>query len=67
MRFLRYPGGKFRLLTFLSQYLPQNEEIRGKYIEPFVGGGSIFFTPMLVFSPTSNMLLITKPTTGLSK
>ena len=42
MRFLRYPGGKGKLLTFLSNYLPQSHEIGGRYIEPFVGGGSVF-------------------------
>lgn len=42
MRFLRYPGGKRKLLTFLQCYLPSNREIKGKYIEPFVGGGAIF-------------------------
>jgi DNA adenine methylase len=43
MKFLRYPGGKSKLLTFLSNYLPLSTEIKGKYIEPFVGGGSVFF------------------------
>lgn len=43
MKFLRYPGGKRKLLSFLGNYLPANYEIKGKYIEPFVGGGSVFF------------------------
>lgn len=43
MKFLRYPGGKSRLLTYLINYLPDNKNIIGTYIEPFVGGGSIFF------------------------
>jgi DNA adenine methylase len=42
MKFLRYPGGKRKLLSFLVNYLPTNEEIKGSYIEPFVGGGSVF-------------------------
>src|SRR3989304_9944158 len=42
MIFLRYPGGKSKLLSFLINYLPQSNNIKGKYIEPFVGGGSIF-------------------------
>ncbi|MEQ8221456.1 MAG: Dam family site-specific DNA-(adenine-N6)-methyltransferase [Candidatus Eremiobacterota bacterium] len=42
MRFLRYPGGKTKLLSFLVSYLPSNKDIKGKYIEPFVGGGSVF-------------------------
>jgi DNA adenine methylase len=41
--FLRYPGGKRRLLSFLAAHLPAPLKIEGKYIEPFVGGGSIFF------------------------
>lgn len=43
MKFLRYPGGKRKLLSFLVNYLPQNGDLQGKYIEPFVGGGSVFF------------------------
>lgn len=42
MRFLRYPGGKSKLLSFLVDYLPNGNEIKGQYIEPFVGGGSVF-------------------------
>ena len=42
MRFLRYPGGKGRLLVFLDSLLPKNHELGGKYIEPFLGGGSVF-------------------------
>ncbi len=51
MKFLRYPGGKSKFLYFLTDFLPQKEEIRGRYIEPFVGGGSVF--------------LYTKPTEAL--
>jgi DNA adenine methylase len=43
MRFLRYPGGKSRFLSFLINHLPTNADIKGLYIEPFVGGGSVFF------------------------
>jgi DNA adenine methylase len=52
MRFLRYPGGKTKLLSFLSYYLPKSEEITGTYIEPFVGGGSVF-----LFTKPSNAIL----------
>lgn len=41
--FLRYPGGKRRLLDFLKDHLPSSERIRGQYIEPFVGSGAVFF------------------------
>lgn len=44
MRFLRYPGGKSKLLNFLNTFLPTKEEIEGNYIEPFVGGGSVFLS-----------------------
>lgn len=43
MNFLRYPGGKRKLLSFLADYFPENNKIKGRYIEPFVGGGSVFF------------------------
>lgn len=42
MKFLRYPGGKSKLLYFLTDFLPKPGEIGGTYIEPFVGGGSVF-------------------------
>lgn len=42
MKFLRYPGGKGRLLQFLCNRIPTANEIAGRYIEPFVGGGSRF-------------------------
>ncbi|MGO9517027.1 MAG: DNA adenine methylase [Candidatus Korobacteraceae bacterium] len=41
--FLRYPGSKRRMLAFLSEYLPASKKIAGKFIEPFVGGGAIYF------------------------
>lgn len=43
MKFLRYPGGKSKLISFLVNHLPKSDSIKGTYIEPFVGGGSIFF------------------------
>jgi DNA adenine methylase len=43
MKFLRYPGGKSKLLSYLVKFLPKSKEIKGTYIEPFVGGGSVFF------------------------
>lgn len=41
--FLRYPGGKQRMLRHLLFYLPSQTSIKGRYIEPFVGGGAVFF------------------------
>lgn len=40
---LRYPGGKQRLLNHLIQYLPNGETIEGRFVEPFLGGGAVFF------------------------
>ncbi len=40
---IRYPGGKRRLISFLDDHLPLSHKISGRYIEPFVGGGSVFF------------------------
>lgn len=39
---LRYPGGKQRVLAFLGGILPTREAIHGRYVEPFVGGASVF-------------------------
>lgn len=43
-KFLRYPGSKRRILTFLVQHLPCGDEIVGRYMEPFVGSGAVFFS-----------------------
>jgi DNA adenine methylase len=40
--FLRYPGSKRRMLSFLATLLPSAESIEGRYVEPFVGGGAVF-------------------------
>lgn len=42
--FLRYPGSKRRMLDFLFEHLPSRSEISGRFIEPFVGGGAVFFS-----------------------
>ncbi len=61
MKFLRYPGGKTKLLSFLVNHLPKSEDIKGTYIEPFVGGGSIFFhiNPLIAIISDLNSELIT--------
>lgn len=38
--FLKWAGGKTQLLEVLSRYVPTDY---GKYIEPFIGGGALFF------------------------
>ena len=43
LNFLRYPGSKRRVLGFLTERLPSGAQISGKFIEPFVGGGAIYF------------------------
>ncbi|SRR6266487_2901663 len=40
---LRYPGGKQRFLNYLAPLLPEPRAIKGRFVEPFVGGGSVFF------------------------
>jgi len=42
-KFIRYAGGKNRLLKFLIPKLPNKNKIAGSYIEPFVGSGAVFF------------------------
>lgn len=41
--FLRYPGSKRRMLAFLLQHLPNADSVKGKFVEPFVGGGAVYF------------------------
>lgn len=41
--FLRYPGSKRRMIEFLRQHLPTANKLRQRYVEPFVGGGAVFF------------------------
>lgn len=40
---LRYPGGKQRFLKDLAKFLPPRSAIRGRYVEPFIGGAAVFF------------------------
>ena len=37
---LKYPGGKRKELNIIKKFIPQ---YKGKYIEPFFGGGALFF------------------------
>ncbi|MCF8464450.1 MAG: Dam family site-specific DNA-(adenine-N6)-methyltransferase, partial [Flavobacteriales bacterium] len=39
--FLKWAGGKTQLLGELNKYVPSNYN---KYIEPFIGGGAMFFS-----------------------
>lgn len=38
--FIKWPGGKTEELRIIKEYMPN---IKGRYIEPFVGGGAVFF------------------------
>lgn len=40
---VRYPGGKQRFLPQILKRLPLPKEIDGRFVEPFVGGGSVYF------------------------
>lgn len=40
--FLKWPGGKNWFIKYLSDFLPNNF-IFNRYVDPFVGGGSLFF------------------------
>ena len=42
IRFIRYPGGKQRILKHILPYLPF-VNFNKKFVEPFVGGGALFF------------------------
>jgi DNA adenine methylase len=43
LSFLRYPGGKQKHLSYFHELLPISTNIMGNYVEPFVGGGAVFF------------------------
>jgi len=60
LKLIRYPGGKQRLLNYLVDYLPTGEEIGGTFVEPFVGGGAVFFalTPQKALLADINPVLI---------
>lgn len=49
MTFLKWIGGKSQLLPELSELFPDMNNIKG-YIEPFLGGGSVFFYLMENFN-----------------
>ncbi|MEO0969676.1 MAG: DNA adenine methylase, partial [Cyanobacteria bacterium J06639_18] len=43
--FLKWAGGKTQLIDQISHFLPKqlNEGSIKKYVEPFIGGGALFF------------------------
>jgi DNA adenine methylase len=43
LHFIRYPGGKQRITSQIVPYLPKNKLIKGRFVEPFLGGGAVFF------------------------
>ena len=52
MRFLRYPGSKRKFINFIQKYFPDKQNFKGRYIEPFVGGGAVF----LAYSPSNSII-----------
>ncbi|HQK83942.1 MAG TPA: Dam family site-specific DNA-(adenine-N6)-methyltransferase [Atribacter sp.] len=58
--FIRYPGGKQRILNYIIPFLPSSEMIKGRFIEPFLGSGAIFFAlnPERAFLTDMNRELI---------
>lgn len=57
--FLKWAGGKTQLLEQIEGFLPydlHNQEIR-KYIEPFIGGGAVFFYLAQKFSHIENYII----------
>lgn len=57
--FLKWAGGKTQLLDELNKYIPLNYN---KYIEPFIGGGALFFSlnsKESVISDSNRELIIT--------
>jgi DNA adenine methylase len=43
LHFIRYPGGKQRITSQIVPHLPQSKLIKGRFVEPFLGGGAVFF------------------------
>lgn len=43
---LKYPGSKTRIANWIAQFIPEHDV----YLEPFFGGGAVFFNK----KPTRN-------------
>lgn len=51
--FIKWPGGKRRLISQINPYLPNEVE---RYFEPFLGGGSMFFYIKQKYNPKFCMI-----------
>jgi len=49
---IRYPGGKQRMVDCIMPYLPTKVSVKGKFVEPFLGGVAVFF----LFEPERALL-----------
>lgn len=43
LHFIRYPGGKQRITGQIVPHLPKVKLIKGRFVEPFLGSGAVFF------------------------
>ena len=41
--FIKWVGGKSRLINYISEFYPNNTSNITRYVEPFIGGGAILF------------------------
>ena len=57
--FIKYPGGKTKEIPLVLKYMPKNVN---RYVEPFVGGGSIYFAldihPSLINDKSKDLHLL---------
>lgn len=62
---LRYPGGKAKVSSFVQELIIQNNLLDGKYVEPYVGGGSVALSMLFneCVSDIYILMILTDPST----